>query len=174
MTTTSSMINGVPVDSCISLVKHVQANPQAGQTQWRSVTRWNGGFRCESTIRDHKVCMDEPTQLGGTNSAPNMVEMVLAAYGSCLMVGYTLNAAVRGIEVRDLQIAVEGDLDLAGFFGLSADIPAGFSTIRANVQIDADASPEDIQVLHDHVLRTSPVGSILSRALPVSTEIALL
>jgi uncharacterized OsmC-like protein len=174
MMTTNSMINGVPVDDCISLVKHVQANPEAGQTQWRSVTRWNGGFRCESTIRGHTVCMDEPTQLGGANSAPNMVEMVLAAYGSCLMVGYTLNAAVRGIQVRDLQIDVEGDLDLAGFFGLSAETPAGFSAIRANVRIDADANAEEIQALHDHVLRTSPVGSILTRALPVNTEIALL
>lgn len=165
------LVNGVPVESCLSLVQHVQNKPDAGQTVWKSVTRWNGGFQCESTIRDHTIKMDEPVQLGGTNTAPNMVEVVLAAYGSCLMVGYTLNAAVRNIEVRDLEISVEGDLDLAGFFGISEEVPAGFSTIRARVKLDADATDQEIQSLHDHVLKTSPVGSILTRGLPVSTEL---
>ena len=142
--TSSNVVNGVPVEDRLGLVKHVQANPDAGQTVWRSSTRWNGGFKCESAIRGHTVHMDEPNQLGGTDTAPNMVEMVLAAYGSCLMVGYTLNAAVRGIEIRDLSIDVEGDLDLAGFFGLSSEVPAGFSTVRAKVRIDADASDEDL------------------------------
>ncbi len=168
---TASTLNGVPVNECLSLVEHVQNEPEAGKTVWKSTTRWNGGFKCESSIRDHTVHMDEPSQLGGTDTAPNMVEMVLAAYGSCLMVGYSLNAAVRGIEVRDLSIDVEGDLDLAGFFGLSEAIPAGFSDIRATVRIDADASDADVQSLHEHVLKTSPVGSILSRALPVTTLI---
>ena len=164
-------LNGVPVDACLGLVKHVQNNAEAGKTVWRSTTRWNGGFQCQSQIRDHTVHMDEPRQLGGTDSAPNMVEMVLAAYGSCLTVGYTLNAAVRGIELKDLSVDVEGDLDLAGFFGLSSAVPAGFSAVRANVRIDADASDEDIRSLHDHVLKTSPVGSILGGALPVTTLI---
>lgn len=167
----SKELNGVPVEACLGLVEHVKNNPEAGQTVWASVTTWNGGFQCESSIRDHTVQMDEPKQLGGTDTAPNMVEQVLAAYGSCLMVGYNLNASVRGIEVRDIRIEVEGDLDLAGFFGISDEVPAGFNKIRTKVHLDADASDEELQALHAHVLRTSPVGSILSRPLDVSTEL---
>ena len=115
--------------------------------------------------------MDEPEQLGGTDTAPNMVEQVLAAYGSCLTVGYTLNASVRGIKVNDLRVEVEGDLNLAGFFGLSDQIPAGFTNIRTRVYLDADASEEQLQALHDHVLKTSPVGSILTSSLKVSTDL---
>lgn len=164
-------LNGVPVADCVSLVQHVKDNPQAGHTQWSSVTTWKGGFRCHNAIRDHEVDMDEPEQLGGTDTAPNMVEQVLAAYGSCLTVGYTLNAAVRGITVRELRVEVDGDLDLAGFFGLSDGVPAGFSGIRARVYIDAEASDEELEQLHHHVLKTSPVGSILERPLNVETEL---
>ena len=68
-------------------------------------------------------------------------------------------------------VELEGDLDLAGFLGLSDEIPAGFSDIRTIVHLDADASPEDIQALHNHVLKTSPVGNILTTPLNVSTEL---
>jgi uncharacterized OsmC-like protein len=137
-------INGVPVSQCLDLVE---------------------------AVRDHVVQLDEPEALGGTNTAPNMVEAVLAAYGSCLTVGYTLNAAVRGIEVRSLSVDVEGPIDLAGFFGLSSDVPAGFSSIKATVRLDAAATPEQLADLHRHVLATSPVGSILQRPLEVTTEL---
>ncbi len=170
-TQSPARLNGVPVSQCLDLVAAVRDNPDAGQTRWRSSTTWKGGFSCESRIRDHVVTLDEPEALGGTNTAPNMVEAVLAAYGSCLTVGYTLNAAIRGIEVRSLTVDVEGHIDLAGFFGLSSDVPAGFSGITATVRLDADAPAEQLDELHRHVLATSPVGSILERPLDVTTTL---
>lgn len=167
----NSIVNGVPVSAVEGLVSSVRSDPAKGQTKWNAVTRWKGGFECESTIRSHRVYMNEPRALGGTDTAPNMVESVLAAYGSCLTVGYALNAALRGITIKDLKIEVEGDLDLAGFFGLSEGVPAGFSGVRARVHLVSDASPAEIQSLHAHVMKTSPVGSILERPLKVSTEL---
>lgn len=164
-------LNGVPVSQCLGLVEAVRNNPDVGQTHWRSSTTWKGGFLCESRIREHVVQLDEPEALGGTNTAPNMVEAVLAAYGSCLTVGYTLNAAVRGIEVRSLTVDVEGHIDLAGFFGISTDVPAGFSSITTTVHLDADATAEQVTELHRHVLATSPVGSILERPIAVTTNL---
>jgi uncharacterized OsmC-like protein len=168
----SAIVNGVPVSAVEGLVSAVKSNPAMGQTKWNAVTRWKGGFECESKIRHHTVLMNEPAALGGTDTAPNMVETVLAAYGSCLTVGYALNAALRGIAIKDLRIELEGDLDLAGFFGLSEKVPPGFSGIRAKVHLDSDASPAALQALHAHVMKTSPVGCILERPLKVRTELA--
>jgi uncharacterized OsmC-like protein len=167
----TQMINGVPVSAVEGLVNAVKQDPANGQTKWNSVTTWKGGFACESKIRDHTVHMNEPAALGGTDTAPNMVENVLAAYGSCLTVGYALNAALRGINIKDLKVEVEGDLDLAGFFGLSETVPAGFKGIRAKVHLDSDGSPAAVQALHAQVLKTSPVGCILTKPLKVTTEL---
>lgn len=165
------IVNGVPVAACRDLVNTVKSDPETGKTQWRAVTTWKGGFQCESDIRQHTITMNEPEALGGADTAPNMVETVLAAYGSCLTVGYTLSAAFRGIKINDLRVEVEGDLDLAGFFGLSDETPPGFSTVRAVVHLDAEATPEQLHALHEHTLTTSPVGSILTQPLPVTTEL---
>src|SRR5688572_6601448 len=81
-------INGVPVATVQGLVDAVKTDPANGKTRWSATTTWKGGFNCESKIRTHTIHMNEPDALGGTDTAPNMVENVLAAYGSCLTVGY--------------------------------------------------------------------------------------
>jgi uncharacterized OsmC-like protein len=86
-------------------------------------------------------------------------------------VGYAANATAMGIAINKLTIRVEGDLDLQTFLGLKEG-NAGFSQITAKVELDSDASPEDIQALHAKVTSTSPVGHTLNRAVPVDVELA--
>jgi uncharacterized OsmC-like protein len=135
------------------------------------VVKWKGGFRSEATIREFApIASDEPGTLGGTDSGPNPVEQILAAYGNCLAVGYAANATVAGIEIKDLSIDIEGDLDLHTFLGLKEG-NAGYDNITVKVNIDTDASPEALQELHDKVSNTSPVGHTLGRAIPVKIEL---
>jgi uncharacterized OsmC-like protein len=157
------------------LINHVQQKPEAGQTVWGAKTQWLGGFRSQANIRGFSVQMDEPNALGGSNTAPNMVEVVLGAYGCCLTTGYAANAALRGIELEDIQIELEGDLDLNGFFGLKDPEQCwpGYTNVRAKVTLKApQATPEQLQALHDAVIKTSPVGSILERPIQVTTTLA--
>ncbi|MCB0186685.1 MAG: OsmC family protein, partial [Caldilineaceae bacterium] len=126
-------------------------------------------------IRDFTVSMDEPDALGGSNTSPNMVEVVLGAYGCCLTTGYAMNAGLRGIELEDIQIELEGDLDLHGFLGLRdpGETWPGYTNVRATVTLKApNATSEQLQELHDAVVRTSPVGSILKQPLQVTTQLS--
>jgi uncharacterized OsmC-like protein len=135
------------------------------------VVKWKGGFRSEATIREFApIASDEPGTLGGTDSGPNPVEQILAAYGNCLAIGYAANATVAGIELKYLSIDLEGDLDLHTFLGLKEG-NAGYDNITVKVNIDTDASPEALQELHDKVSNTSPVGHTLGRAIPVKIEL---
>ena len=134
--------------------------------------QWKGGFRSEAKIRDFAATVsDEPNSLGGTDTGPNPVEQVLAALGNCLAVGYAANATASGIEIRNLNIELEGNLDLHIFLGLK-DGNAGYNQISVKVYIESDASPEDLQTLHNKVTKTSPVGHTLSNAVPVKIELA--
>lgn len=168
------VVNGLDVDALTNIVGAVKAQPDLGKTMWRARTRWQEGFQSEAEIRGFKIKMDEPPDLAGTNTAPNMVEMVLGAYGCCLQTGYAMNAAVMGIEIKKMDIELEGDIDLPGFFGLEPpdDVWPGFTTVRAKVFIKAPgASVEDLEELHRRVTSTSPVGSVLARPVNVQTEL---
>lgn len=158
------------------LIDAIRENPEMGKTVWKAETHWTTGFQSEALIPrpggGHKVAMDEPKQVGGTDTAPNMVEMVLGAYGCCLITGYVAQAGLRGIDLQGVDINVEGDLDLQGFFGLSEDVPPGYTEVRAKVSLKApDASEEEIQELHRAVVKTSPVGNIIAAPVKLTTEL---
>jgi uncharacterized OsmC-like protein len=154
------------------LIRTVQATPEAGKTVWKATTAWQQGFQSQAHIRSFTVPMDEPALLGGTDTAPNMVEMVLGAYGCCLTTGYVLQAVRRGIRLEAVDIEVEGDLDLNGFFGLARDTWPGYTEVRAKVHLTApEATAEELQALHAVVTETSPVGSILERPVRIAAEL---
>lgn len=165
-------LNDVAIDTVAGLSNHITDTPEAAATTWSATVRWDGGFRSNATIRDFApIPSDEPLGLGGTDTAPNPVEQLLAALGNCLAVGYAANATARGIAINDLEITLEGDLDLKVFLGLEPG-HAGYDRIRANVEIESTADAEAIADLHTHVLSTSPVGHTLQTAIPVAVELA--
>jgi uncharacterized OsmC-like protein len=43
-------------------------------------------------------------QAGASDSAASAHEQLLSAMGSCLTVGYVLNATKRGVKIHDLEI----------------------------------------------------------------------
>ena len=168
---------GFNLDQLQKLVSAVKENPESGKTVWEVDTRWKGGFQSEATIhsygRHHTVNMDEPAALGGGDTAPNMVEVVLGAFGCCLTTGYVMNAAQRGIELKGVEVSLKGDLDLRGFLGLSEDVPPGYEGVEVQVKLEAPtATQRQLEDLHAHVLKTSPVGCILSRPLKVQAKLA--
>jgi uncharacterized OsmC-like protein len=169
---TPSSLNHVDLDAVTALVGKIQERPDAAATTWSAEVRWSGGFRAEASVREFApVPSDEPEALGGTDTAPNPVEQLLASLGNCLAVGYAANASVVGIPIRDLRIELTGGVDLRAFLGLREG-HAGFDDIRVTVHLDADASDEQLQALHDKVVGSSPVGHTLSHGVPLEIELA--
>lgn len=169
---TESRLNDVDLPTVGTLIEAIQGDAEKADTVWRAEVTWTGGFRSQAKVRDFAPSpSDEPAGLGGTDTAPNPVEQLLAALGNCLSVGYAANATAAGIELSELRVELEGDLDLHTFLGLSGD-HAGYTDIRARVHLVADATDEQLAELHRKVTSTSPVGHTLNRAIPVSIELA--
>jgi len=172
--TSTNLLNDVDIEAVGGLIQAVSADPTKGATRWRAQVTWLGAFRSEAKVRSFApIASDEPAALGGTDSAPNPVEQLLAALGNCLAVGYAANATARGITISELTIDIAGNLDLHTFLGLRPGGHAGFDDISVDVSLESDATPEHIAELHQHVLSTSPVGHTLRAAVPVEATIAL-
>ncbi len=172
-----TLINGLDTGKLMSVVETVKQNWESGKTVWKASSSWKGGFKVDTSSREFSSMFDEPEMLCGTNTAANPVEVVLQAYGACLTIGYAMNAAVRGIKIDDIRIDLEGEIDLPGFLGLEPpekygmDKLPGFKTVTAKVSIKADADKKTLQELHEHVVRTSPVGLTLSRPVKVDARL---
>lgn len=166
--TTTYTLNDVDIAAVAALTKACAVDPDKAQTTWKAEVAWTGGFRSQARVREFPpVPSDEPAALGGTDTAPNPVEQLLGALGNCLAVGVAANATARQIPLRALRISLEGDLDLTTFLGIAPGY-AGFEAIRARVDIEADAAPQEVEDLLRHVVDTSPVGHTLARSVPLS------
>ena len=75
---------------------------------WKARVVWQSGFKTKSYMRKHTVEMDEPEGLDAADTAASAHEQLLSAVGTCMTVGFVLNATKRGVKVHDLEIALEG------------------------------------------------------------------
>ena len=130
------------------------------------------GFQTSAQVRQFSFSVDEPPSLGGTDTGPNPVELVLAALGTCQEIVYATYARLLDIPIESIAIRVNGSLDLRGFLG-AADVAAGYQAIDYDVAIESPASPDEVARLVDTVNRHCPVLDILVRGLPVTGHYAL-
>jgi uncharacterized OsmC-like protein len=163
MSSPPATLNGVDLATIGEFAQQLANNPSGDKSHWSARTTWTGAFTSSTYAREHEpIVSDEPQLLAGGNSAPNPVEYLLAALGSCLAVGYAASAAARDIELRSLEIELSGTIDLQVFLGL-AEGHAGYERIAATARVDSDADDAALQALHEHVVRTSPVGNTIER-----------
>ena len=77
------------------------------------------------------------------------------------------HAAARGIEIEAVGSALEGDLDLRGFLGISDEVRKGYSDIRVQMRVKTAAEPETLREL----AKFSPVYDVVSNSLPVEVVV---
>jgi uncharacterized OsmC-like protein len=73
--------------------------------------------------------------------------MLLEALAACA--GVTLRAVATALEipVRGGTVQVEGDLDFRGTLGVVKEAPVGFQSIRLRLEVDSNASQEQLDTL---------------------------
>lgn len=180
--TMSGTINGVDVERMGATVQAVQHNRALAGFHFRATNQWiNGGHNRstiksfygagqEDTLRTKPFVLDadEPPVLLGRDQGANPAEYVLHALAACLTSSMVYHAAARGIRIESMESTLEGDLDVQGFLGLSAQIRPGYKEIRAHFTVKSDASPEQLREL----AKFSPVYDIISNPVPVNIHIS--
>lgn len=84
---------------------------------------------------------------GGDGQSACSADMLLEALVGCAGVTLSAVATALGIPLRNATIRAQGDLDFRGTLGVSKDVPVGFKRIRLNVDLDTDATEEQIATL---------------------------
>jgi uncharacterized OsmC-like protein len=90
---------------------------------------------------------------------------------SCLTAGVASVAQNRGIQLRSIESTVEGNHDIRGILGADSDVRNGFNGVKVTFNIDADASPEDIEALVAQSQKRSAVFDALTNPTDVTVEV---
>jgi uncharacterized OsmC-like protein len=178
---TVRVVNGIDLDTLMGTVKAIKDDPELGKSHFRVSNKWLDANHNRSTVSGfygarqeiaHKQTFelhaDEPAILAGSDEGANPVEHLLHALASCVTTAMVAHAAVRGIQLEEVESELEGDIDLRGFFGLAPDVPKGYTDIRVSFKVKAD--PKDVPRLKE-LAEYSPVYNTLVQGARVDIQV---
>lgn len=177
--------NGVNLENIESLVTAIQDNRDLAKVRFVANSHWTGGTRSEVSVselfaggqniagssRSFTLAVDEPPELGGTDTAPNPVEYLAASLCGCLTAGIATNAALFETDLEKIDITVEADLDIIGLLGLDRSVPTGCTDLNYTVRIKGPASHEKLVCSKETIDRKSPIRNTLKHTIRVNTDV---
>jgi uncharacterized OsmC-like protein len=186
MTMTNPTVdNGVNVEALLGAREALSAAPEAAQFTWRATCTWRNGTHSHSTIsgftglgaeQQHRTTyeydVDHPECFASEDNGPTPVEVVLVGLVSCLTAGVAAVAQYRGIQLRSVTAAIDGEMNVLGILGADPDVRNGFETVTVRYTIDADASREELEALIAQSQKRSAVFDIVTNPTKVLVELA--
>ncbi|GAB93901.1 OsmC family protein [Gordonia rhizosphera] len=177
--------NGVNVAALLGVRDAMADTPEIAEFHWKATVSWMGGTHSRSAVdtfygfgaqQQHKTTFtydaDHPLAFAAQDNGITPVEYILVALGSCLTAGIASIAQQRRIQLRSVQATVEADHDLHGILGADPQIRNGFSGVRVNYTIDADATADEIKALVAQSQKRSAVYDILTNPTNVTVDVA--
>jgi uncharacterized OsmC-like protein len=181
----STVINGINTELLGNLAGLLSQNPDAGRVTFHSRSLWQQGTRVLTRFagytidgdRQHEgdrqfvLLSDEPVELSGTDAAPSPIEQLLHALGACIAATTNANAALMGIELTQLEVRLESDLNLRGFFALDDRVRPGIGELRAQIAIAGNADAEKLREIVERGYRYSPIRESVNNGVTLNREI---
>jgi len=124
-----------------AVINDLQTRPESRNVTFKAASHLSEGLYAKINIRKFHLASDEPETLGGTDRAPNPVELILGAFGACQEIVISAYAAVLAIKVDSVSVEANGTLDLAGFFNV-ANVRPGYHTIEYTTTIQTRETDE--------------------------------
>lgn len=186
MTTTQEkpVSNGVNVQALLDARNALADAPEGAQFTWKATNEWQVGTHSESTVEEFfglgedqqhrstfKFSADHPEVFASEDHGATPVEFVLVGLASCLTAGVASVAQNREIQLNSVKATIEGDMDILGILGGDPEVRNGFSGIRLSYEIDADATPQEIEALVAQSQKRSAVFDIVTNPTNVTVNV---
>ncbi len=99
------------------------------------------------------------------------MELLLAALGSCLTIGWVKQAKLRGVTFKNLRIVISAPFDLRGYLDVDAEVRPGFGELTYRVEADTEADDVVLAEILAAAERSSPLFDNLLNRTPLRGEI---
>lgn len=146
---------------------------EARYTDSEAVAELDGGLRV--TVRDpagRTVQTDMPVGVGGADTAPSAGWLFRAAIAACDTTLIAMRAAMLGVELTNVQVAIDSQSNDHGILGIDESVPAGPLGVRTRVRGAAkDADQRSLRDLVEWAIAHCPVCDATKRAVPMTIEV---
>jgi uncharacterized OsmC-like protein len=148
--------------------------PSAAKKSMPATAVWHNGLECEiSGPEGQKVVTDMAKPMGGGGSGPSPGWLLRASLASCTATAIAMRAALRGIELRELEVTVDSEVDVRGAVGIDG-VSLAMSGMRMSIKVGADDVPEGtLREIVQWGATQSTVSATLRDGQAVATEVTV-
>ena len=158
-------------DAVDAVRQRVGNDPARAVVRLKTEGHMRDGTRVELRAGSFEFAADEPVSVGGTGTAPNPVQMALAALASCQAITYRYWAEELGVRVDAVTIEVEADFDTGAFFGFPGSGSPAPSGVRCAVTVEGPETADRYDELAAAVDEHCPVLDLFTRHVPVERRV---
>ncbi len=131
-------------------------------------TKWAKGMAFECEISGHKVTIDAGPQVGGNDLGPRPKALMLASLGGCTAMDVISILKKMRVDVKDLNVIVEGDL--------TDEHPKHFYKMHVTYEVTGKDLPMDkikkaVSLSED---RYCGVSAVYKQTMEITSEIKLI
>ena len=153
------------------LKERYRKDPAAAVVTLRAEGRIGEGIACRVDTGKALVEAGLHPASGGSGLQACSGDMLLEALVACAGVTLKAVATALGVNLNDAKVRAEGDLDFRGTLGVAREAPVGFREIRLKLDLDSDASAEQLKKLLELTERYCVVLQTIRNAPPVRASL---
>lgn len=125
-------------------------------------------------VNGFEIECDEPEELGGTNNAPNPVQLLLASLANCLEISALLYSTFAKLAINSLKVKIEATYDKRSVLAdKQAPLP-GFYNYKVTWYIDTEENIRKIERVLKKVEKNCAVRGSLENPKKFEENIVLL
>lgn len=145
--------------------------PERAQVIHHGTAEVRDGLSCIYEQNGHRISMDMPPAIGGSDEGPSPGYFGRAAICGCLAIGIKMTAARENMHLDFVRVGIEQDWDNRGVLAMqgASAVP---SDTRITIEISSRESDDKVQQMVTRALAMDPWFLAFRDAQPVSTEIS--
>lgn len=129
-------------------------------------------FKIDVKAGNHTLCVDQPKAGGGNDAGPNPIEYLLTSLAGCIATTARIIALQKKIDLKGMDINVEGSFDTDIILGKSRENRPGLTGINVTLNIDSDMSKSEKEAFVHDIESRCPISDNIANTTPVKVEIS--
>ena len=136
---------------------------RARSFRWRVRVTRAGALEAKAFARNHVIQIGQPASFDTEDRFASAVEHLLAALGSCIVVGFGWRASRAGLELSAIELSLEaGANNPLVFLGIEDAGHPGLDSIEGTLYVSGPGTDDEYERILQDTLTRSPVTHSLA------------
>ena len=128
----------------------------------------NDKYKVAVQAGERTFYVDQAVAVGGEGAGANPMEYLFASLAGCIATTARIIATQQNLDLKGMDIKIEGALDLNFLYGKSRDGRSGVTGINVSVELDSAMSEPERLSFFEELRSRCPISDTIAAVTPIT------